>query len=615
MARASLLGGDAGAAGRALAACDPGERGWEWGYLADRLDRSERRFAPFSDGWLNLAVSRGVVAVTHHAEGAVLLDAATGRELARDPALVNVTALAPLEEDAFVAATGSGELLVLESPTLRVRTRHAVTDGHLRAVAVGAGGRVFVLDQKAGVVVVAPVTGERLGGAELPSWFGYAITTLGDGGRVAVGGDFGVMVVRTDTCEAVSLASGFGRVLAIGADASGERVVVGVEDGTMRVFDTRNGRELLARRTNDNKVNAAVFTPDGAAVVGGSTDTTLSVMDSRGGTPLARLTGHSGSLLRVASDGSGGLWSAARDGTVRRWSAGSLVGDGWSRPVPDGSPYLATSAGDGWVVLSRQGEVVWTDAAGRARETRATAGIAPALGLVWEGRSGRVVAAGLGGVAGLDESGAVLWRRDEAGTAVAVDGALVVIGNEVGMLRWIDPATGVVVRESQLPYGPLRSLAAHAGRVAAGCGSGEVVVVDADGSVRSAIVHGGVESWCVSFSPDGRRLVSAGEDGAVVVLEADTLREIGRGLGHSGAVLAAAFSPDGMRVATGGFDNTVRLWASVSMEEMMRLPGHIGAVSGLAFSADGLRLATVASDGTMRVHTSSPDAGVNADGW
>src|SRR5690606_27196098 len=57
MARASLLGGDAGSAGRALAACDPNDRGWEWGYLASRLDRSERRFVPFSDGWLNLAVS------------------------------------------------------------------------------------------------------------------------------------------------------------------------------------------------------------------------------------------------------------------------------------------------------------------------------------------------------------------------------------------------------------------------------------------------------------------------------------------------------------------------------------------------------------------------------
>lgn len=626
MARASLLGGDAGAAGRALAACDPGERGWEWGYLADRLDRSERRFAPFSDGWLNLCVSRGVVAVTHHSEGVVLLDAATGRELARDAGLTNVTALASLEAGAFVAATERGELLVIESPSLRVRARHAVTDGLARAVAV-AGERVFVLDQQAGVVVVDIATGDRLATVKLPSQFGYAMTLLGNGDRVAVGGDFGIMVARTDTGELLSLAGGFGRVLAIDSDASGERLLAGVEDGTLRVFDAGTGRELLARRTNDNKVNAAVFTPDGAAAVGGSTDTTLSVMGSADGTPLARLTGHSGSLLRLTFDGSGGLWSAARDGSVRRWAADSLTGDGSVRPVPGGSPYLLAAASDGWMVLSRRGEVVWTDWTGRAPDTRAALVIGPALGLVWDARSGRTVVAGPGGVAGLDRIGSVLWRRDEAGTAVAIDGSMVVTGGEGGgvggvggvgegaMLRWIDPATGAVVRELQVPYGPLRSVATHAGRLAAGTRSGEVVLVDTDGSVRSVMVHGGVDSWHVSFSPDGRRLVSAGEDGAVVVLDVATLREIGRGLGHSGAVLAAAFSPDGMRLATGGFDNTVRMWDVESMEEVMRLPGHIGAVTGLAFSTDGRRLATVASDGTMRVHTSSPDAAVNTDGW
>ena len=136
--------------------------------------------------------------------------------------------------------------------------------------------------------------------------------------------------------------------------------------------------------------------------------------------------------------------------------------------------------------------------------------------------------------------------------------------------------------------------------------AGEEGVVGLDGAVRSVSLHGGKDSWCVGFSPDGRRLLSAGEDGALLLLDAKTLEVVGRGRGHSGAVLAAAYSPDGTRIATGGFDNTVRLWDAASVEELMRLPGHAGAVTGLAFSADGRRLATVASDGSMRMHISEP---------
>jgi WD40 repeat protein len=110
----------------------------------------------------------------------------------------------------------------------------------------------------------------------------------------------------------------------------------------------------------------------------------------------------------------------------------------------------------------------------------------------------------------------------------------------------------------------------------------------------------------VAFSPDSRRVVSAGDDRIVRVWDVSSRECQAELRGHTDTVFTAAFHPGGTRLATAGRDRAVWLWDLARGEEVARLAGHTDYIWSLAFSPNGKTLASGSGDHTVRLWSTEP---------
>ena len=413
------------------------------------------------------------------------------------------------------------------------------------------------------------------------------------------------------------------RALALSAD--GRTLVAACESGVVELRSLATGRRVALSISDVPRQNPSLhlaFSPDGTrlattewAIPGGATPVTIWDVDT--GKRLGQYPGHRDRAADLLFAADGRSLAIAAGPTIRCWFL-----EGESEP-----PSLAGHKDEAWAVaFAPDGELLASGSDDDDPETIK----------LWDPKSGRLIRGWYGG------------PGTTAALAFSPDGRILAsahLAKQDNVRLW-DVATGKLLAtlsgtHRARPYAGLPSSwqAARLGRVGQDDSSlgrrGAKLPPRADTvmttrssnwsshpmarswpprpamvryaygiSPRADILHplAGPEKFTsVEFSPDGRTLAGADEDGSITLWDAATGALRGLLRDEVRVLRALAFSPDSRILASAGETGPIRLWDVLTAQELHSLPDYSGHVHSLAFAPDGSSLAYSSHDGAVRI--------------
>ncbi len=339
--------------------------------------------------------------------------------------------------------------------------------------------------------------------------------------------------------------------IAVGRD--GKTALVGLESGTIIVWDLESGEEISRLQSHSAKVNDIEIAPDGMVAVSVSDDDQAIVWDIPSGRELRHLEGHSG-LIRAVDISQDGRYAVT----------GGFSGLGWEHP----------------------GELI-----------------------LWELATGEEIHRFLGHVAGLvaaefclDDQAILASSGDtELFSSVGVSDSQKTETLLRDMLLW-DVKNGEIVHsfENMEHEAFTLDVSPDGSQVLVGSYyAGLISVFDLNTGARLATLEGHEDAVrSVAFGTDGRTALSGSEDGTLILWDLMDNAPIARLAVHSGEVLDIALMPGGRAALSSALDGSLILWDLLDAAEVQRFYGHGDMVYDVALVSNGNQLLSGSGSGS-----------------
>lgn len=353
----------------------------------------------------------------------------------------------------------------------------------------------------------------------------------------------------------------------------GTMIVSASDDGTIRVWDSKDGVELIKLDAVAGFVCSASFSPNGEQIVAGYKDCNVRIWDVKTKTIIKTLKGHTGNILSCSFSHNGKyiISSAEGDNTIRLWDANSGEIIRIIKGYDDCHNSVAFSPDDKYVV----------SAGGLDNYIR-----------LWDLSSGKEV------------------KKFASNSIYAVsysyDGKYIVASScesNDSQIWDIQSGRKLLSLKGHTGYVEYSSFSPNDKYIVSASSDDKIIIWDVKKGKQIKVLSGHTDVVnSVSYNSDGNRLISASSDKTIRVWGLDENMEATFVIGTHDCISCAVISPnEDMMVSSSRIDGTLQVWDLESGNEIRKLKGHTRGVFTVGFSPDGQYILSASMDNTIRL--------------